>query len=154
MKTAVLNPHRIRTGRLASDDSFGFTGAFRIPLRYYASNGKERFNDVFVVASDGMGWQHVSVSIVDKDACPSWELMCQVKALFWDAEDTVIQFHPAASANVNNHPHCLHLWKPLGVELPLPSPWMVGVPATHEVVTQGMEVSAALAVIRKLGGAR
>lgn len=76
MNADFLNPHRIRTGRLASDDTFGFTGAFRLTLRYTASNGKERFNDVLVIASDGMGWQHVSVSIVGKDACPSWELMC------------------------------------------------------------------------------
>jgi hypothetical protein len=54
--------------------------------------------------------------------------MCFVKSLFWDDEETVIQFHPAVSAYVNNHSHCLHLWKP-PFDMPLPPSILVGIKA-------------------------
>ena len=71
-----------------------------------------------------MGWEHVSVS--RRDRCPTWDEMCLVKALFWDEEDCVIQYHPPRSEYVNNHPNCLHLWRPIGVSLPMPPSIMVG----------------------------
>jgi len=46
--------------------------------------------------------------------------------LFWDAEDVVIQYHPAKSEYVNVHDNCLHLWRPVGVELPTPPRELVG----------------------------
>ena len=52
--------------------------------------------------------------------------MCQIKALFWDEDDCVIQYHPQSSEHVNNHPNCLHLWRPIGVSLPMPPSIMVG----------------------------
>jgi len=62
-----------------------------------------------VIASDGDGWEHVSVST--KVRTPTWEEMCFIKDLFWDDEDWVIQFHPASDNHINLHPHCLHLWR-------------------------------------------
>jgi len=61
------------------------------------------------MASDGAGWEHVSVSMPDK--CPTWNQMCFIKAMFWGEEDAVIQIHPVNSEYVNHHPHCLHLWR-------------------------------------------
>ena len=52
-----------------------------------------------IIASDGFGWEHVSVS--RRDRCPTWEEMCQIKALFWDEDDCVIQYHPPRSEYVN-----------------------------------------------------
>lgn len=52
--------------------------------------------------------------------------MCFIKDLFWDEDDTVIQFHPPRSEYVNCHPHCLHLWRPIGIEIATPPKWMVG----------------------------
>jgi hypothetical protein len=52
--------------------------------------------------------------------------MCKVKDLFWDEDDVVIQFHPRKSDYVNNHSGCLHMWRPIGVALPLPPHEMVG----------------------------
>lgn len=52
--------------------------------------------------------------------------MCLVKSIFWDDEDAVMQLHPPRSEWVNNHRYCLHLWRPVGVEIPLPPSWMVG----------------------------
>ena len=85
-------------------------GIFRVKLKH----GQE----VYVQASNGMGWEHVSVS--RKDRPPLWDEMCQIKALFWGPEDCVVQFHPPEADYVNNHPNCLHLWRPIGVELPRP----------------------------------
>lgn len=80
--------------------------------------------------SDGMGWEHVSVTVgaYGKNAhrCPTWEEMCWVKDKFWGEEECVIQYHPAKNEYVSCHPFCLHLWKPIGVELPTPYSIMVG----------------------------
>jgi hypothetical protein len=71
-----------------------------------------------VIACDGMGWEHVSVSLPHRT--PNWREMCFIKAVFWDEEDGVIQYHPAKSEYVNLHDHCLHLWKPVDFEMPTP----------------------------------
>jgi len=64
------------------------------------------------------GWEHVSVSVRKRNRCPTWEEMCHVKKLFWDEDETVVQFHPGKEY-VNNHPYCLHMWKaPYSTELP------------------------------------
>jgi hypothetical protein len=52
--------------------------------------------------------------------------MCFVKDLFWDAEEPVMQLHPPKSTWINNHPHCLHLWRPTGAPIPLPPQIAVG----------------------------
>jgi hypothetical protein len=92
-------------------------GVFRVPLKHNQI--------VMVQASNGMGWEHVSVS--RRDRTPTWDEMCQVKALFWDDEDCVVQYHPPKSEYINNHPHCLHLWRPMEGILPRPPKIMVGV---------------------------
>lgn len=77
-----------------------------------------------VIASDGMGWDHVSVHCQMR--CPSWEEMHYVKTLFWHDDEAVMQLHPPASEYVNNHPYCLHLWRPQDADIPRPPSWMVG----------------------------
>ena len=106
---------------------------FRVVIPEYGPG--DATNGIFVVklknsqivqvqASDGMGWEHISVS--RQDRCPTWNEMCQVKDLFWDEDDCVVQYHPPKSDYVNLHPYCLHLWRPIGVEMPRPPKWMVG----------------------------
>lgn len=109
-------PHhfRVRTGQLASDDRSGNHGLFVLP------------NGLRVVSSDGAGWEHASVSFTDWT--PSWRDMCHVKSLWWDPEDAVMQLHPPESTYINNHPHCLHLWRPTGLAIPLPPSNLVGIP--------------------------
>ncbi|MES2733589.1 MAG: hypothetical protein V4714_17725 [Bacteroidota bacterium] len=77
-----------------------------------------------IIATDGLGWDHVSVSLPTR--CPNWEEMCMVKALFWSDEEAVMQLHPPKSDHVNNHPYCLHLWKPQSDAIPLPNSLLVG----------------------------
>ena len=75
----------------------------------------------FVIASSGGGWEHVSVSPGGKKSrCPTWDEMCAIKDMFFEEEEAVMQLHPAKSEYVNNHPYCLHLWRPLEREIPLP----------------------------------
>ena len=112
------NQYRFRGAHpLGTDDSYGNNGVFNIPV------ASQR---IVIVASDGGGWEHVSVSIQKSDRTPSWNIMCQVKALFWDEEDCVIQYHPPKSEYVNMHPGCLHLWRPIGQAVPMPPSIFVG----------------------------
>jgi len=122
-----LNKCRIPPGKDAkygTRPADGFNGAF-----YTKINGVE----ILILASDGMGWQHVSVSLAHQpNHTPSWSIMCQVKDLFWEEEDAVMQIHPPKSQYVNQHPGCLHLWRPTdaGVEIPLPYAAMLGTQTT------------------------
>lgn len=81
--------------------------------------------ELTVIFSSGedCGWEHVSVSTPTR--CPNWPEMSFVKALFWDDEDAAMQLHPPKSSYVNNHPRCLHLWRPTQVEIPLPETILV-----------------------------
>ena len=80
-----------------------------------------------IIASWGGGWEHVSIN--DKKITPSWEDMCKLKDIFWNEDETVVQYHPAKSDYVNNLQHCLHLWKPIekySGKLPIPDSLLVG----------------------------
>lgn len=117
MSFHVPNQFRIRNGRYGSEDSIGNAGAFAI------ANKRMLF---MVIASDAAGWEHVSVSLPDRT--PTWREMCFIKDLFWDDDDTVVQYHPPKSEYVNNHPFCLHLWRPTAIDqgIPLPPSILVG----------------------------
>jgi hypothetical protein len=112
--------YRIHGGPWGSDASYGNNGAF------FAGGPCGR--DLKIIVSDGADkepWEHVSVSLPNR--CPNWPEMCFVKDLFWREDECVIQYHPAASDYVNQHPYCLHLWRPPGIDLPVPPPLLVGV---------------------------
>ncbi|HEU0021674.1 MAG TPA: hypothetical protein VFR55_08390 [Dehalococcoidia bacterium] len=104
-----IERYRIRFGQGASDRTAGNNGRFKVPV-----DSKM----LFVIASDGLGWEHVSVSHPSR--VPTWDEMNCIKDLFWAEDETVIQYHAPRSEYVNNHPRCLHLWKPVGVEIPRP----------------------------------
>ncbi|MRN51970.1 DUF7694 domain-containing protein [Paenibacillus monticola] len=76
-----------------------------------------------VIASTGAGWDHVSVSTAER--CPRWDEMQQIKELFFEDSESVMQLHPAKSNYINQHPYCLHLWRPHHVRIPLPDKMMV-----------------------------
>lgn len=71
-----------------------------------------------VVWSFGGGWEHVSVSY--RRRTPTWDEMCKVKEMFWNDEETVVQYHPKKSEYKNFHQYCLHLWRKCGVDFELP----------------------------------
>lgn len=83
---------------------------------------------LFAVASNGGGWEHVSISVRQGNHAktPTWEEMAHVKSIFWDEEDCVIEYHPPRSEYINMHPNVLHLWRPIEVEIPRPPSIFVG----------------------------
>ena len=60
----VPNEYRIRAGELGSNDDAGNNGAFLIEYQSFTLR---------VIASDGMGWEYVSVSLPNR--CPNWRDM-------------------------------------------------------------------------------
>jgi hypothetical protein len=128
---------------MGSDSSYGNNGAFDLEspepgwrLALICSDA----SDPDVPEADG--WEHVSVhayrpskpqpeafTLVGRRIAmrtPTWKEMAFVKALCWDDEDVVVQFHPRRSEYVNNHPNVLHLWRYTKAEFPTPSPVLVG----------------------------
>jgi len=116
----VPEKHRITTGLMATTAADGRNGAFKIPFSHRSF--------AYVVASDGMGWEHVSVHVVSdgRETTPTWAAMCKIKDTFWDEEDCVVQYHPPKSDYVNNHKFTLHLWRPTDQPLPRPDSILVG----------------------------
>ena len=109
---------------------------WRLELEHYGATGDD-FGGVFtvpspidrkplrIVASAGDGWDHVSVSRHKRT--PNWHEMDYVKRLFFKEDETAMQLHVPATEHVNNHPHCLHLWRPLDTEISRPPARFVGV---------------------------
>jgi len=94
---------------------------------------KRRGCEVVFVVHDGLwggdptGWEHVSFTLKYRGqlVVPTWEWMCWAKELFWGPEEAVMQIHPPSSDYVNTHPTCLHLWRQVGKNPPLPDAKMV-----------------------------
>lgn len=120
MTFRVPEAARVRTGRCASSPTDGCNGMFE----FRGPDPARRL--LRVIASDGCGWEHVSISLPDR--CPTWEEMCCVRDVFWTPDVAVMQLHPPRRDYVNNHPYCLHLWRPVGLVIPLPPALMVGIP--------------------------
>jgi hypothetical protein len=79
------------------------------------------------LASSGLGWRHVSVSLVmAPKQCRTWAEMDFVKRLFWSDDECAMQLHPPRKDWVNYHEGCLHLWQPTECEIPQPDKSMVG----------------------------
>lgn len=77
-----------------------------------------------VVASNGAGWDHVSVS--RETRCPNWHEMEHIARLFFRDDETAMQLHVPASEHVNHHPFTLHWWIPQDETIPRPPAIMVG----------------------------
>lgn len=106
-----LNDKRINIFGCLGDE---FNGAFKI--NYQGTYFR-------VIASNGGGWEHVSVS--HDNRVPSWEVMCKIKDMFFEEDEVVMQLHPKKEDYVNIHNNCLHLWRPIKEEIPTPPKFMV-----------------------------
>jgi hypothetical protein len=95
----------------------GQNGAFLLAIAGY---------DYKIIASNGGGWEHVSVSPSDLKRPPGWDVMCKIKDMFFEDDEVVIQIHPAKKDYINNHPYCLHLWRSTEAIQPLPPPEFIG----------------------------
>lgn len=86
-------------------------GAFRIPFRQTGVELK-------VLASNGNGWDHVSVSL--RHRTPNWYELEYVARLFFKDDEVCMQLHLPLKDHVSIHPNCLHLWRPQGEAIPVP----------------------------------
>jgi hypothetical protein len=112
----VLNAHRLDFVKEYGDSGDETCGAFAFPSPIDGQSLR-------VVASSGMGWDHVSVSRSSR--CPNWLEMEFVKRKFFNDDETAMQLHVPATDHINNHPHCLHLWRPQHQDIPRPPTVMV-----------------------------
>lgn len=115
----MVNLHTIDTCRLrgqAAVKLFGWEGDETCGAFILKSSIDAQ--PLIVIASSNLGWDHVSVS--RRNRCPNWTEMEQVKHTFFHPDETAVQYHVPLSNHINNHPHCLHLWRPQLVELPMP----------------------------------
>jgi hypothetical protein len=119
----ALELARVRTGPIWSLPSDGMNGLFILPgpcgadLRIICSNGDDWPFPPPV-------WEHASVSIAHR--IPNWKEMEFARELVFDETDLVLQFSVPRQDHINVHPYCLHLWRPIGVTIPLPPPATVG----------------------------
>lgn len=115
----VPEKYREKNGPMGSTSAIGNNGLFIV-------RSLKLLTAVPVIASDGDGWEHVSVSLPHR--CPTWEEMSVIKSKFWDEDDLVVQLHPLKSDYVNCHPYCLHLWRKAGTNdfCERPPKYMVG----------------------------
>lgn len=102
MNLEKLDKYRVSTGIFATKPGENF-GLFFVPN----APGKPPLKVICGPMDEE--WQHVSISLQKR--CPTWDEMCAVKNLFWNEDDTVVQFHPKKSEYVNNCETCLHLWR-------------------------------------------
>ncbi len=79
-----------------------------------------------VVCSWGGGWDHVSIAPVKRTLMPTWNMMCELKEIFFRDDEYAVQYHPPKSKNVSMVNNCLHIWKPTKAELTVPPSIMVG----------------------------
>lgn len=114
-----LEKRRIRHGPMSSDASYGNKGG---PFLIRCPFSRRR---LLVIISNQEGWEHVSVSVVNKPDRPSWDEMNFVKDLFWRPDECVVQYHPPKSNYINIHSGTLHLWRPVDKTIPMPPLYMV-----------------------------
>lgn len=98
------------------------------------------------------GWEHVSVSRADRD--PTWAEMNSIKDLFWDEAEVVVQYHPAKKDYINQHPHCLHLWRPMRRTMPTPPTILVGTREPLEIPPNATSEPAPAAAHQQDPGAK
>lgn len=115
-----------------------FAGAFEIPCP--ATGSRLR-----VVASAVLDWDHVCASLPKR--CPNWPEMSRVKSLFFHDHECAMQLHVPAADHVNNHPFCLHLFRPHRLEIPRPPVEFVGMPGMTPEQVKGMGKGELLAHI-------
>lgn len=134
--THRVETFRVTNGPMASDASMGCNGAFIIPVRFKVHVNKSAAIEIAdgpvasklsykltVIVTDHDGWEHCSVSLSSRT--PTWEEMSFVASLFWDPEDTLVNYRPAKSEYVNLHPNVLHWWRPKDYEYPTPPSTLV-----------------------------
>lgn len=103
----IVKDGRVHPGYVVASDGVKFT--VRLDHRLWD-----------VIASNGGGWDHVSINPLHHSRMPSWQVMCELKDLCFYPNETVIEYHHKESDYVNVADKCLHLWRPQHQEIPVP----------------------------------
>jgi hypothetical protein len=82
-----------------------------------------QMGDIMVIASNGKGWDHVSVSLPYR--CPLYDEMKAIKGIFFRDDEWAMELHAPPSKHISCHPYCLHLWRPQDAAIPIPPEEMV-----------------------------
>lgn len=85
--------------------------AFKVKINYRLYN---------VIASNGGSWDHVSIDPIHSAHTPTWDVMCVLKDICFNDDETVIEYHPSKENYVNIAENCLHLWRPQKQAIPAP----------------------------------
>lgn len=96
--------------------------------------------DLFIIASSGAGWDHLSIS--RRKRTPNWPELEFVRKMFGKPDEVWMQFHVPASDHVNDHPYCLHLWRPTDRDVHRPPGWMVGGVSADEAEAEFRKATA------------
>ena len=120
-----LDKYRVRTGPMASDNSYGNNGAFIIPHKHRIL--------LACVVSDQEDWDHVSIHVETMrkkkqkwiQRTPTWDEIVFVKDMFFRPDEWEMQFLPGQKDYINDHNYTLHIWRPHNVLIPKPPIWMV-----------------------------
>ena len=102
------------------------------PAAFLVPSQSDPIESLFVLAGHIRGFEYVQVT--GRERCPTWDEMCQIKSMFWDAEDVCFQLHPARSRYVNKSEFSLWIWRPTDCEIPQP-------PLHHETINHQKELS-------------
>lgn len=70
------------------------------------------------IASNGGGWDHVSVSLLNR--CPNWPEMAHIARMFFCDDEYSMQLHVPPTQHINRHPYTLHIWRPQLQNIPTP----------------------------------
>jgi hypothetical protein len=82
-----------------------------------------QIGDIRVLATNGLGWDHVSVSLEYR--CPLYDEMKAIKRLCFRDDEWAMELHAPPSKHISRHPYVLHLWRPHDVAIPTPPEIMV-----------------------------
>jgi hypothetical protein len=111
-----VEPHRETVGPRASEPADGNNGAFILRIRGV---------DLCCIASDGMGWDHVSVTVLGQRRVATYDELEAVRGAFFRDDECVLMYSVPRREHINVHEFCLHLWRPQVDAIPRPPAFMV-----------------------------
>jgi hypothetical protein len=122
----VRDLHLLDAYRLTDRDTIAWfgsvgdreTGAFMVPSPIDRA-------PMVIIASAGFNWDHVSVS--RRNRAPNQRELDYVFRLFFNDDETAVQYFVPRSQHVNNSENCLHLWRPHHLTMPQPRSELVGI---------------------------
>lgn len=113
----ILNDRRVKKVYKNVDNGI----VFKLKLDVHTYKGSD---NALVSFTRILGWEHLCVSF--KNKIPSWEVMNEMKEMFFEDNEDAFQYHPVKDNYINNNEYCLHIWRPLETNIPEPPSILVG----------------------------